>query len=168
MAQRRIDGLCFNCPEKFTPGHIDKCTMKGIYLMELDDSVAVDDTASNEDLGISLHALTGIMMAETMHLATTLAGSTLRALVDSGSTHSFIATSVADRLGISYTPRPGLSVGVANGERVQCAGICTTASFSIGHERFVVDLYVLQLEEYDLVLGCQWLQTLGPILWDFE
>ena len=24
MARRRIDGLCFNCPEKFTPGHIDQ------------------------------------------------------------------------------------------------------------------------------------------------
>jgi len=36
-AQRCIDNLCFNCPEKFTPGDIDTCTMKGIYLMELDE-----------------------------------------------------------------------------------------------------------------------------------
>ncbi|XP_066342691.1 uncharacterized protein [Miscanthus floridulus] len=35
MAQRRADGLCFNCPEKFTQDH--NCTKKGLYLIELDD-----------------------------------------------------------------------------------------------------------------------------------
>ncbi|CAO2189932.1 unnamed protein product [Urochloa humidicola] len=87
MAQCRIDGLCFNCPEKFTPGHIDTCTMKGIYLMELDDSAPVDDIASDDELHISLNALTGIKTSDTMHLSTNLAGSTMRALIDSGSTH---------------------------------------------------------------------------------
>jgi hypothetical protein len=83
--------------------------------------------------------------------------------------HSFNATKTASQLGISYTPRPGLTVGVANGERVSCAGICAAASISIGHERFIIDLYVIPLDEYELVLGRhQWLKTLDPILWDFE
>ena len=32
---------------------------------------------------------------------------------------------------------------------------------------FVVDLNVLPLEDYELVLGTQWLRTLGVIQWDF-
>jgi len=169
MARRRVEGLCFNCPKKFTPGHLKHCTMKGIYLMELDDDFTpVDDEDSDKEPKISMHALTGINAGETMHLTTKIAGQPLRALVDSGSTHSFIATSAAARLGLVYESRPGLSVGVANGDRVPCAGVCRALPISIGHERFDVDLYVLPLDDYDVVLGCTWLKTLGPILWDFE
>ena len=32
---------------------------------------------------------------------------------------------------------------------------------------FAVDLNVLPLEDYELVLGTQWLRTLGVIQWDF-
>jgi len=31
-------------------------------------------------------------------------------------------------------------------------------------ERFLIDLYVLSLGDYELVLGCQWLKSLGLIL----
>jgi len=110
MARRRVEGLCFNCSEKFTPGHLKHCTMKGIYLMELDDDlVQVDDDESDEEPKISMHALTGIHTSDTMHLVTKIADRSLRALVDSGSTHSFIATSAASRLGLVYEPRTGLS-----------------------------------------------------------
>lgn len=34
MAQRRLDGLYYNCPEKFSRNHIKQCMMKGIYLIE--------------------------------------------------------------------------------------------------------------------------------------
>jgi len=32
---------------------------------------------------------------------------------------------------------------------------------------FQIDLFILLLAGCDMVLGIQWLQTLGPILWDF-
>jgi len=34
-------------------------------------------------------------------------------------------------------------------------------------EAFDIDLYAFPLGEYDMVLGVQWLGTLGPILWHF-
>jgi hypothetical protein len=42
----------------------------------------------------------------------------------------------------------------------------TSTSASVG-ETFVIDLHGLPLGEYDMVLGAQWMGTLGPILWDF-
>ena len=33
---------------------------------------------------------------------------------------------------------------------------------------FAIDFFILPLEGYDVVLGTQWLRTLGPIQWDFE
>jgi len=137
--------------------------------MELDDDfVQVDDADSDGEPEISMHALTCIHAGDTMHLVTKIADRSLRALVDSGSTHSFIATSAASQLGVVYESRPGLSVAVANGDRVLCAGVCRALPITIAHERFDVDLYVLPLDNYDVVLGCSWLKTLGPILWDFD
>jgi hypothetical protein len=53
-----------------------------------------------EDLGISLHAITGIDVAETLKPPVTINGVTLTALVDSGSTHTFRANASAARLGL--------------------------------------------------------------------
>ena len=36
-----------------------------------------------------------------------------------------------------------------------------------GHE-FSVDVYLLPLDNYDLILGAQWLATLGDIIWNFN
>ena len=46
-------------------------------------------------------------------------------------------------------------------------GVCTGVTISIGEHNFIVDLYVIPLGGFDLVLGVKWLQSLGPILWDF-
>ncbi|KAJ0078243.1 hypothetical protein Patl1_36813 [Pistacia atlantica] len=34
--------------------------------------------------------------------------------------------------------------------------------------RFSTKFFILPFEGYDVVLGTQWLRTLGPIQWDFE
>jgi hypothetical protein len=35
-------------------------------------------------------------------------------------------------------------------------------------EAFSIDCFALDLGGFDLVLGVQWLRTLGPIVWDFD
>jgi hypothetical protein len=84
--------------------------------------------------------------------------------VDSGSTHCFITTNIAKRLELVWSSQQGLTFGVANGERVSCLGICPQAGITIDNEQFLIDFYVIALEGYDLVLGCNWLRQLGPIL----
>jgi len=74
------------------------------------------------------------------------------------------------RLGLAPTPRPGLTVGVVNGERVACTGFCPTVHVVIRDEAFTIDCFVIPrggLRRYEMVLGYQWLSTLGPIMWDF-
>lgn len=120
---KRASGECYHCPEKFVPGH--KCGGKGVFLLELDDDQDADKVA--EELGISLHALTGINAAHTMRLRVQIGGETFIALVDSGSTHTFIHQDVARYLDLRVLPRPSLSVKVANGDRVPQCNFATTA-----------------------------------------
>ena len=60
-----------------------------------------------------------------------------------------------------------MKVRVANGERVPCLGVLARATFRIDGEAFRANVCALPLAGYDIVLGTQWLATLGPILWDF-
>jgi predicted aspartyl protease len=91
----------------------------------------------------------------------------LRALVDTGSIHTFIHSALAQRLGLTVTSRAGLNVMVANGDRVHSPGICLATPVIIGGEAFSIDCFALDLGGFDLVLGVQWLRMLGPIVWDF-
>jgi hypothetical protein len=164
MARRREAGLCFNCPKKFSRDHLKQCSMRGIYLLEMDDECSPEGADVPEEMEVSLHAITGVSTGNTMQLAVQAAHHTIAALVDSGSTHCFVAPDTAQRLGWLPQPRHGMMVGMANGDRISCIGFCPGSSVCIGQEEFSIDFYIVSLAGYEMVLGCQWLRTLGPVL----
>jgi hypothetical protein len=122
-----------------------------VFLLELDDDVGSEAVAG--DLGISLHALTSIDVANTMKLQVTIAGKLLVALVDTRSTHTFVKEDVVSNLELPVTLRQGLSVKVANGERVASGGVCLRTDLDIVSECFTINLCVLPLDGFDIVLG---------------
>lgn len=135
----------------------------------MDDDDGDGDDITIDEPGISLHALTGIQprSCRTVQIHVKLAGVLLTALLDTRSTHNFVNAETAQRTGISLQPRRGLQVTVANGEHVQSTGLGGDLHLQVGDEEFAIDCYAIPLEEFDLVLGVQWLETLGPLLWDF-
>ena len=56
---------------------------------------------------------------------------------------------------------------VANGGTLPCKGKCGNVLISMGDYNLRSDMFALPLGGCDVVLGAQWLRTLGPILWDF-
>lgn len=54
-----------------------------------------------------------------------------------------------------------------NSEHLQCIGICLDTPIKIHDHTFDTPLYVLPIQGVDVVLGVQWLQTLGPFVSDF-
>jgi hypothetical protein len=88
---RRL-GMCFNCDEKYMPGH--NRTYKQLFYihgMDIDDD---NDTTEAETLVFSLHAVAGVRFSDTMQVVVKLGASPLLALLDSGLTHDFISESV--------------------------------------------------------------------------
>jgi hypothetical protein len=132
MACRREAGLCFNCSEKFSRDHLKQCSMCGIYLLEMGDEWSPEVADVPEDMEASLHAITGVSTGNTMQLVVRVAHHTIAALVDSGSTHCFVAPATAQRLGWLPQPCHGMTVGMANGDRISCVGFCPGASVCIG------------------------------------
>jgi hypothetical protein len=97
MTAKQTWGECYNCTEKFTKEHLEVCPVKGIFLLKMETSAAtdlLDDTTPQ----ISLNVITGILAVETMKLFVWLGADTATALVNFGSTHSFISREAACRL----------------------------------------------------------------------
>jgi hypothetical protein len=173
MAERRRQGLCFNCNEKFSRGHNRFC--KRLFFLdgvEIDDAPADEteaaaDAAAQEAPIFSLHAVAGVSVGRTMRVRVRVGSTPLIALLDTGSTHNFIAETAAARSGLPIQSQPRLTAMVANGEKVPCPGVIKNAPLAIHNSVFAVDLFVMPLAGHDLVLGTQWMATLGRLVWDF-
>ncbi|XP_075655178.1 uncharacterized protein LOC142625395 [Castanea sativa] len=119
-------------------------------------------------LEISLHALVGVSSPQTMRLTWIINGRPLHILIDSGSTHNFVSLKFAKRMGCCKTASPAFVVMVANGELLTCEEIYLAVPMEVQEYRFQANVYPLNLQGSDVVLGMQWLQGLGRVLHDWS
>ena len=170
MAERRKQGLCYNCDEPYVRGH--RCPR--LFYLEVtdfaDDEIKgdTDDDQEEQDPVVSLHAITGIRREDTMQLRVVLNGQELLALLDTGSTHNFINCKAAQQCGVTLEPTPGRHVKVANGDPVFCQGVTRRAAIDINKEKFTIEAYAIPLDTFEIILGTAFLRTLGPVLWDLQ
>jgi len=129
MQKRRAQGLCFNCNERFTVGH--KCHGMQLLLLEgptgfneityeevTEEADIEDVTRENVEPEITLHALTGWSALRTMRVDAKVGFFDVVVLIDSGSTHNFMSTRMADLLRLPVVPTEAFTVRVANGARL--------------------------------------------------
>ncbi|GAU15122.1 hypothetical protein TSUD_08600 [Trifolium subterraneum] len=176
---RREKGLCYNCDEKYAQGHRckrifhllivepeDDVTDASTFQMEVPNSETQVDCT--DPAQISLHALMGHSIPQTLRVVGQIHNHSVGVLIDSGSTHNFVQARVVKQLGLVTQPTQSFKVLVENGEQLNYSTICSQVSLFLGPHEFVVDLFVLPLSGAELVLGVQWLKTLGPIITDYE
>ena len=89
-------------------------------------------------------------------------------LVDSGSTHNFISEKLATKVNLKPTNAKKISVTVASGDKLVSKGKCVGVRLRLKAFTVITDFYIIPLDGYDIVLGTQWLKTLGEIWWDFS
>lgn len=121
LAAKGVSSECYNCTKKYTADH--NCAAKGVFFLELDDKEEEEVAA---ELRISLDALTGIKVGNTRQLQVIIHGTPLIARYIS--TQPTLSTKRMWQLQV--VSRPGLSVKVANGDKIS-DGICHNIQFSI-------------------------------------
>jgi hypothetical protein len=168
MAWRREVDQSFKCPKKWSWAHQKTYPMRGIYLLDISGDEQHDNDSIDSEAEISLHTLSGAWTTETMRLPVSLQHPSLITLIDSGSTHCFLGAHVARHLNLSPMAKDGMTIVVANGERLPCIRVCSALPFTINSELFCINFLVIALQGYEMVRGCNWLRTLGPIVWDFS
>ena len=115
-----------------------------------------------------MHALTGLSAPRTMRVAAKVGPVEVMVLVDSGSTHNFISTKMANMLQLPIIPTEPFTVRVANGEQFNCHGRFENVQVMLQNIPFSLTLYSLPLTNLDIVLGIQWLEMLGPVVCNWK
>ena len=178
IASRREKGLCFTCDEKYHRGH--RCASRvflfvaeeddpPLYLIEpLDLIPDPPDTHDPSPTQISLNSLEGHIAPETLHLVGTIDNHQVVLLIDGGSTHNFIQEQLVKQLGLPCQHTAPLKVMVGNGQHLDCYCLCTDVPIEIQSMIFTADLHVLPISGANVVLGVQWLKSLGSMLTDYN
>ena len=83
-----------------------------------------------------------------------------RALIDPGSTHSFVSVSFAGLLGMPIDNIDfDLFVATPLGDSVVVNKIIRDYCVMIGYRKMTVDLVLLDLQDFDVILGMHWLAS---------
>ena len=83
-----------------------------------------------------------------------------RALIDHGSTHSFVSVSFTGLLGMSIDNMNfDLFVATLLGDSVVVNKILRDCCMMIGYREMIVDLVLLDLQDFDVILGIDWLAS---------
>ncbi|KAL0297786.1 UNVERIFIED_CONTAM: Retrovirus-related Pol polyprotein from transposon.6 [Sesamum radiatum] len=174
-------GPLFNCDEKFGPGH--RCKAKQFMLLLSDDPPDFFDSCPDlEDVPLSLEAaltdgvlfqlspaaVSGSSSPRTLCLRGLIRGHAVSVLIDSGNSHNIIQPRVAPFLSLAESSLPSFPVLIGNGAALHCSGVCHDVSLLLQSHNFSVSLYVILIFGADIVLGVQWLNSLGPFLSDFS
>jgi hypothetical protein len=135
MEDRRKRGLCYYCDVKWTRGHV--CSTPKLFLLEAvekeEERPGKTPEPAEEDPGdffleefpeISLNAITGTPSPKTMRLIGIVRYGKAIILIDSGNTQNFVDTKLAATLGIHSLQHDGITVQVANGQKIYSPGRC--------------------------------------------
>ena len=86
-------------------------------------------------------------------------------LFDSGASHSFIAASVVKELGLEVeTLEESLYVSSPLGTRARLGMICRGCELEISGTLLTVDLRIMDMSEFDVILGMDWLTAYRVVI----
>jgi hypothetical protein len=181
VQERRAIGLCYNCDEKFIPGH--KCSTSRFLLLLIEDETdPLDDhkepnqpeenhpniTQPDPYFHLSTQAVTGKFSPQTLRFKGLIRGELVMVLIDTGSTHNILQPRIATQFNLPTEPIPNFSVMVGNGNHLACHGMCPNVPITLQQAQLDLPFYLLPIKGANVVLGMVWLETLGPIQADFS
>jgi hypothetical protein len=117
---------------------------------------------------ISCNALSGITTLQTLKIEGYIKKKKVVVLIDSGSTHNFIHSKIAKDLNCFIYLALEFQVMAADGKTINCVGKCHNINLSMGEYVLKSPMIAIPMGGADVLLGIQWLQSLGTISFNFQ
>eukprot|EP00253_Pinus_taeda_P015921 PITA_15921 len=138
----------------------------------LEELEAVEEDSQKDNVPdepvISLHALAGISSPQTLKIRGFIKHRPVVVLIDSGSTHNFIHQKVAEAVHYFVQAVSNFQVQIADGGTMKCEGRYENVKLQMGDYQLKAHMFAIHMGGCDIVLGAEWLRTLGPITMDFQ
>jgi hypothetical protein len=184
MVECQLKGLCYNCDDKYFSGH--KCKEQNLFMAiseeiseEDEETPSMSESPKSTDITppsnppkvepiISLNALTSFSAPQTLKLISYIKHWKVIILVDSGSTHNFIHRHIAKETHCYIHAVNNFQIMIANGGSMKCGGCCENVRLQIGDYHLKSHMFSIDMGGCDIVLGADWIRTLGPIVMDFK
>eukprot|EP00253_Pinus_taeda_P015188 PITA_15188 len=180
LEEKRAKGLCYSCDIKHTKGH--KCAEKKLFYIDCEEEEEKEQERSKEEdilqeqsldkeemnPTISFNALAGITTAQTIKIEGQIKKKKVIVLIDSGSTHNVIHCKVEKEFNCFLYPAPECQVMAANGGTINFSRKCHNIKLSMGEYVLTSPMLSIPMGGVDVVLGVQWLQSLGTIAFNFQ
>ncbi|TYK26709.1 ty3-gypsy retrotransposon protein [Cucumis melo var. makuwa] len=180
-------GLCFRWKEKYLADH--KCKMK--EQRELRMFVVVNDTEEYEIIEeeeierkeinrlevkednttyveLSINSVVGLNDLGTIKVRGKLQGEDVVILIDCGATHNFVSEKLVKKLHIPTKETAHYGVILGSGAAVQGKGVCEDLQVQLKNWTVKEDFLPLELGGVDVILGMQWLYSLGVTTVDWK
>jgi Retroviral aspartyl protease len=172
IEQRRALGQYFKCGDRYYPGHQYKLKIHMILehnegeMSQMEEETSQMDTREaevTEEAIVSMHATSNHPMGNTMRFKGQIGRQPVFALIDSGSTHSFVNPQVLHSESHKIAQTNPMVVMVENGSKMVTDSTCQSLQFNIQGYEFCHDLRLLPVQGYDVIFGLDWLAKLGPM-----
>ncbi|GJR63646.1 reverse transcriptase [Tanacetum coccineum] len=105
----------------------------------------------------------GVNDFKTMRIKGYMGRQLVHILMDTGSTHNILAIAAAIKMRCQLRRTVPLEVSIANGNQMVSEYMCKGFEWTIQGITYKTDVMIIPLGSYDMVLGVQWLATLGDI-----
>ncbi|XP_078437056.1 uncharacterized protein LOC144707710 [Wolffia australiana] len=166
---RREKGLCYHCNDKYLPGHRCKRELN-IFLVHEGHSVDEipineEDLMQTDDTPIFEGSLCAVRLAPSnngsMKVWGELLGRPLVILIDRRASHNRIHMRVVGDFNIPIEGTMRFDLILGDGSIRKATGLCIDVPITIQGLSFYQDLIPFDLGDIDLILGIQWMKTLG-------
>jgi len=174
---RKSKGLCFICGEKWARDHQCKGSIQLHVVQEMMEFMQLDDQQFYECeeqarvvppqlICVSAAAMGRELVEQTLQLTVVIQNISVKVLVDSGSTHSFLSSELMHKFQGIATVKP-LSVQIANGAVIQSTAQLVQSPWTADDHTFITDFRFIPLGAYEGIIGMDWLEQHSPMLVDW-
>lgn len=126
-----------------------------------DEQVEAENEYTEILLEISFHAISGATHPQTIRVLGKLRNKHVTVLIDGGSTHNFIDHAIVTKLGLPIMQDKKFRVTIANGDQIECMGLCQTLTIYIQGNPITADYYVLPVAACQVIFECNGCKPLG-------